>query len=321
MPRKSCLRCDWEGETKEPTCPDCGTRPLYVIGLVPPMETATPVADDPQESSRGAPGTARPPPGGPEHRRSDPEPAPTAAAGSAGRSTRSAAALGLLALALTVALGTWLNGHAEGSTPTAPAAPTDAAELGFPFDAPTPAPDPLIGRRELTVGGIAFSYRVSASGWEPFDDISTNKSTVGPQDAEAIIFWTSYPAGDIADPCTRVLGPSIGPTVADLATAASTAPGTRLLAGPVNVTLGGRPAKHLVLAVRKDVGCDPGFFFAWSDRKTGAFWPHTWPGYVIRVWIVAVRGTRLFIAAETTDRSDPLLDHEIYQIVGSIRLD
>ena len=165
-------------------------------------------------------------------------------------------------------------------------------------------------------GGRSVLLQGAATvGWERFSSISTdksaggpisiNKSIVGPQGAEAIIFWTSFPDGDYADPCARLLSPPVGSSAADLAAAVSTAPGTELLTGPSNVTVGGRPAKHVALTVRENVGCDPGFFYTWRDVYGGALWPTTGVGDTIRVWIVDVDGTRLFIEAETTKASRP----------------
>ena len=100
----------------------------------------------------------------------------------------------------------------------------------------------------------------------------------------------------------------------------STAPGTELVTGPANVTLGGRPAKYVALTVRADVGCDPGFFYTWRDVYGGALWPKTGVGDTIRVWIVDVHGTRLFIEAETKQASFDL-QQEVQQIVESIRFE
>ena len=146
--------------------------------------------------------------------------------------------------------------------------------------------------------------------------MSLNRSVWGPQGAEAIIYWTTFPHGDYADPCARVLSPSVGRSAADLAAAVSTAPGTKLVKGPSDVTVGRRPAKHVVLTVRKKVGCDPGFFYTWQTGWGGAFWRTTDMGDTIRIWIVAVGGKRLFIAAAT---KGGVLNKEIQQIVESIR--
>jgi hypothetical protein len=194
--------------------------------------------------------------------------------------------------------------------------------------------DEIEHRREQ---GVAFSFRVPTVGWERFSSISTdesaggpisiNKSVAGPQGAEVIIFWTSFPYGDYADPCAGLLSPSVGPSAADLAAAVSTAPGTELVTGPANVTVGGRPAKYVALTVGYDVGCDPGFFYTWRDVYGGALWPKTRVGDTIMVWIVDVQGTpvdvhgtRLFIEAETKGLSRDL-EHEVQQIVESIRFE
>jgi hypothetical protein len=181
-------------------------------------------------------------------------------------------------------------------------------------------------RQTVTEKGVRFSIRVPRY-WEPFSSIPTKKSPQGPislnrsyvgaQGAEAIIYWTSFPDGDYADPCARELAPSIGQSAANLAAAVSTAPGTKLVKGPLDVTLGGHPAKHVVLTVRKSVGCNPGFFYTWRDGGFGgAFWRTTDVGDTIRVWIVPVGGTRLFIAAATREGANK---QEVKQIVESIR--
>ena len=110
-------------------------------------------------------------------------------------------------------------------------------------------------------------------------------------------------------------------SVDDVAFAVSTAPGIEVVSGPSDVTVGGRAAQHVVLVVLKDLGCDPGYFYTWRDRTTGALWPSTNVGDTIRVWIVEVRGTLLFIEAETTTQANAQLEHEIERIVGSIRFE
>ena len=253
---------------------------------------------------------------------------------SSGRSIRSVGALGVLgALALTLAMGFWLGAQWQRS---ALEARTDLAPTGTPAADVSPTPTfsssptpgglgrvrrPHVGRNALTVDGIPMSFTVRRHGWEHFGNISINKSTVGPQGAEAMIFWTSFPVGERAEPCARLSSLPVASSVADLTFAVSTAPGVDLLSGPSNVTLGGRAAQHVVLVVLKDLGCDPGYFFTWGDRTTGALWPSTNVGDTIRVWIVHVHGTVLFIEAETTTQANAELEHEIEQIVRSIRFE
>jgi hypothetical protein len=195
-------------------------------------------------------------------------------------------------------------------------------------------PDAAKRRFTFTEDGVRFSFNVAPrppGAFTPVNSISTqklpagpislNKNAYGAQDAEGIIYWTSFPDGDYADPCARLLPPSTGASAAKLATAVSRAPGTKLVKGPTDVTLGGRPAKHVVLTIRENVGCNPGFFYTWRAVDGGTLWTKTGVGNTIRVWIVTVNGTRLFIAAMTNGNATPDLKKEIHQVVESIRFD
>jgi hypothetical protein len=175
------------------------------------------------------------------------------------------------------------------------------------------------GRLSRTVGEVRFSLALRTVGWEAFERISINKSASGPQDAEAIIFWASFPEGDQAQPCDNLASLPVDTPGAALADAVASAPGTELLHGPLDVTLDGRPAKHVAVSVREKVGCKPGFFYSWDDVEQGALWPVTRVGDTIRVWIVDIGDTRLFIEAETSADSDPQLEREVVSIVKSIR--
>jgi hypothetical protein len=179
------------------------------------------------------------------------------------------------------------------------------------------------------VDGVAFSFEPEGDwedspGWQSGDwprDFSLNKSIFGPQGAEAIIFWTSFPNGARTDLCDQVLSPAVAPTAADLADAMASAPGTELIHGPSDASVGGRPAKQVELTVREDTGCDPGFFYSWPhDQCQGACWLESNVGDTIRVWIVEVHGVLFVIEAETTENA-PDLDGEIRQIVQSTRFD
>jgi hypothetical protein len=99
------------------------------------------------------------------------------------------------------------------------------------------------------------------------------------------------------------------------------APGTELVSGPSDVTVGGRPAKHVVLTVRGDVACQPGFFYTYDPRGGGAFWHDTLPGDMIAVWIVDLDGTLFFIEGETREDAASALEQQIQQIVDSIRFE
>jgi hypothetical protein len=173
-------------------------------------------------------------------------------------------------------------------------------------------------RLVLTVDRVPFSFRLqTGESWERFGSTSINKWLFPGQDAEAIIFWKTLPSDENADPCAPLRGAS----AAELAAAAASAPGTELVAGPSDVTVGGRAAKHVVLTVREDAGCDPGFFFTWPAVNNGAMWLDTVPGDTIRVWIVDVDGTPFVIEAETRSEVGSDLDEEIQQFIESVRFE
>jgi hypothetical protein len=227
-----------------------------------------------------------------------------------------------------VALGVVAAVDAFRSSNDQAAAPTTTAARDEGENQPTATPTTAyvdqieglrIGTLSRVVGAVRFSLRVRTSRWERFGAISINKSIAGSQGAEAIIFWATFPDGQYADPCANLLRRPVGPSAASLAAAVATAPGTDLVTGPSDVTVGGRTAKHVVLTVRKAVGCKPGFFYSWQDVEQGALWPRTRVGDTIRVWIIEVGETRLFIEAETSTQADADLEREVEQIVESIR--
>jgi hypothetical protein len=325
MTAKVCLRCDWQGETKESACSNCGV-PLYVIGASA-KEPATPMV-------RGDPGgtqdVAEPSIGSPldSESRSNVRLTPTRAS-----FTRAAGAFVVGAFLLTVAFDAWLTSDEVRSSPSVPSQTTvgdslvrlatdpasSTADGVGPIDnLPGPKSCASKCRRELTVGGVPFSFRVPTRGWEAFGDISINKSIVGPQRAEAIIYWTTIP-GDYANPCVDVLGMPVPRTVGKLAAEMADAPGMELLAAPSTVIVGGRGGKHVALYVREDVGCDPGHFFIWHDMEAGAHWPATEVGDTLSIWVVDTRETPIVIAALTSERATHGLQLEIGKIVGSIR--
>lgn len=204
------------------------------------------------------------------------------------------------------------------------------------------------GTQWRTVDGICFSFTVprahppSSWPWESGPvagpvagrSLLISKSTVGGQSAEAVLFWTSFPAGGQATPCAAVLGSAIGRSTDALARAIERTPGTRLVQGPTRLTVGGRPARKVVVTVRRDLGCDPGFFFSWPTSGCwGACWLEASVGDKVTLWIVDVHGKRLVVEAETTQpgshgrppgtpvtRADALeIEAEIETIVNSIR--
>ena len=197
---------------------------------------------------------------------------------------------------------------------------------------------PRARRLSRVVQGVRFSLEVPTS-WErgPVKRLTgsgrfrtgrlfVSKNTIGPQGAEAVLFWTSFPDGYRAGPCANLLRRPIGPSAADLVSAMVRTPGIELLDGPVKVTVGGRPATHAALRVFLDLGCDPGFFYTWRPRgPRGRCWATCWLesnlGDTISVWVVEVGGTRLVLEAETSAQAGLSVEPEVRQMVTSIRFD
>ena len=221
--------------------------------------------------------------------------------------------------------------------------------VGVPQPTASPSPDPTVwpsrsptgevvnpgvddfsaGRHAILVDDVHFSFGVPTTGWGPFGSLLISKSVAGPQGAEAIVFWAGFPDGTDADPCINA--PVERWTAADVAAGIAAASGTELVAGPTDVTVGGHPAKHVVVVVREDAGCDPGFFYNWKAQTGGTLWVRSELGDRISVWIVNVDRRLLFIAGEVHENLGPgvpftvggraRLEQEIQEIVDSIRFD
>jgi hypothetical protein len=109
--------------------------------------------------------------------------------------------------------------------------------------------------------------------------------------------------------------------LADWAAEASRNRGTELVSGPGDVTIGGYAAKHVVLTIRNDVACDPGFFHRWKAVDAGPFWLRTEVGDTIRIWLVRIGGTILYIEGDTHDYAGAHLKREVDKIVSSMAFD
>ena len=184
-------------------------------------------------------------------------------------------------------------------------------------------------RQSLTVDGVPLSFIVPTEGWMPGIQLKKEDGTTTPrslyigksivrgQAAEAVVFWTAFPDGANTDSCAKLLGPDVGPSAADLAATISKAPGTDLVTGPSEVTLGGHPATHVALTIREDLGCDPGSFFTWPDECWGECWAFTAVGDTIDVWVLDVDGRRLVIESETRSPPDPDIKPEVQRLLES----
>ena len=322
-----CLRCDWEGRTKDRTCPNCGTRPLYRVELPGPTVEPSPGPGQPPKRQGDPPsaGIATPSTSPPLLTTGASPPEDIEPTSRSGRSTVVVSILGVLAL--IAVLGPCLGGSGERPTVAAPssalATPTNAppSQVSSPspergsLDSPRPLP---IGRERLTVRGTALSFSVPTKGWGRFGDLFIAKSSRGPQGAEAILLWTRVDKANGAEACGQWWGSPVG-SARDWATRASKARGTELVLGPTSVTVGGYPAQHVVVTVSNQAhACDPGFFHTWQSPIEGPFWSGIEAGDTVRIWLVHVGGTVLYVEADTRADAGARLEQEIEGIVDSI---
>jgi hypothetical protein len=210
----------------------------------------------------------------------------------------------------------------------------------YPSSSPRPRPSPTlevafpsagrlsIGTHTAVLDGVPLSFSVPASDWSSnaSDWISNgvfgiDKSTGVAPDRAGFIFWSDTPVGVFADPCAEVKSPPAGTSAADLAAAVAAIPGTDLVSGPTDVTVGGQPAKHVVLTVREDVDCIAESFYLWYAPRADLARYATELGSTIRVWIVDVDGAIVWIDGETYKGAGPEPGQEIQQIVDSIQFE
>jgi hypothetical protein len=180
-----------------------------------------------------------------------------------------------------------------------------------------------IGRHSMIREGVAFSINVAAPGWVSQQGFEFIKGPEGAPDGASFIFWAPTPVNVYADPCAhKPLTPAAGPGIASLASAVSSIPGTKLVSGPSDVTVGGHPATRTVITIPEDVDCaaGPGGFLLWYDPRmavgTGR-WPTVLPS-TMSVWIVDVDGKIVWIDGETYKGSSPTLLREMQQMIDSI---
>jgi hypothetical protein len=221
-----------------------------------------------------------------------------------------------------------------------PAASPSPSPTASPTLEPSPSPTPVAAvfppqgelavgvRHALTGGGVPYTISVPTSGWVSNGAWGIDKAAgVGPDGAGFILWPDGAPIGVYADPCTHVQAPPIGASAANLAAAVAALPGTDLVSGPTDVTVGGYPAKLVVLTFGERADCN-------ADGKLGADEFYLWYaagadnaryaselGSTIRVWIIDVDGAIVWIDGETYKGAGPEPAQQIQQIIDSIRFE
>ena len=182
----------------------------------------------------------------------------------------------------------------------------------------------------MTQNGVAFTLDIPTVGWFsngltiPPDGGNLQKGFLPQADAAWILIWSID--GVYTDPCGHVAGPALSPSAADLTAAVAGLPGVDVVTGPIDLTLGGTPAKHVAITFPEDLDCTASDYYMWYDDTDcdGADPCNRWVtelGQTSKVWIFEVDDTHVWIEAETYEGAPPELEQEIQQIVESIRFE
>jgi hypothetical protein len=237
-------------------------------------------------------------------------------------------AIAAAAVVVVAVVGINLLPTRVGIGPGGPTVTPSPSPTPQPSVSPTPAAafpargELAIGRHALTMDDITFTLELTTSGWISEGSFGIDKGQQTGPDAAGFLFWDDTPDGVYSDPCGQVQGPPIDQTTTDLAAAVSTVPGVELVSGPSDVSVGGRPAKQVVITIPEDAECGggEGGFHIWYDQSIGGRWA-TELGSTIRVWIIDVDGVPLVIEAETYREAGAGIEQEIQQIIESIRFE
>jgi hypothetical protein len=230
--------------------------------------------------------------------------------------------IGAVALALAVVVGfSFLAGRDVGQpipTATATFMPTPVSFSSFSGDTLPAGPIALDG---------AFPIRVVfdvPAGWMREDETIGRAALHRTADVAVDFFLVTniYP-----DPCRTALGPAnppVGPAVDELATALAGEVGFQA-AAPVSTTLGGQPAKALVLTNQIDTStCDGDPYLqqiahAGGGEDGGIF--GILSGTTERFWIVDVGGSRLVVLVASSGGETEADLAEALGLVDSIHFD
>jgi hypothetical protein len=236
------------------------------------------------------------------------------------------AAVAAVAIVTVVGIGLLPGGPELGNTPPEPS-PT---AIPTPTATPAPTPHPTfppagalpVGSHSIPIEAGRLTIDIEMPGWVSNGEFGIDKGQMDASDSAGFIFWTSATPDNVyADPCAMTpLDPPAGPSVAELAAAVASIPGTELVSGPSEVTVGGYPAQHVAIRIPDDIGCSANSFHLWYARSaSGQSRYASELGSTINTWIVDVDGSLVWIDGETYASSGPEATDEIMQIVNSIR--
>jgi hypothetical protein len=298
---RTCLRCDWEGESTAAKCPQCGGASLF--DLPPPRPPTVP---QPATTSADRKAVVEP-----ERRR------PRAAV---------VAVLGVLVATLlwfatrddgAPSVGAQSFAPASGSPPPTPYIPTFVGNIRKVAGAEVPVAP---GRHTVQVEGVPLSFDIPADGWQQAEPLYLSKSPdSGP--AEVLLYWTQVDEGAYARPCGQWWGAPPGSTL-DFARSAARGSGVDAPLAATDVRVGGAEGASVGFGVIDDkAACQPGFLYRWRTSSANDSWTGIQVGDTVQIWVVDFGQTRLVIEADTRVGAPAWLKAELQHIVASIRFE
>ena len=203
-----------------------------------------------------------------------------------------------------------VGGPAVTVSPTAVAEPSPSAEA-----APWPTGPLEVRQYDVTANGVTLSFAIPTTGWRGHQLGDALETGTFPTDNYA---WIVFP-GDITavatDPCKGQAARVEGDSIDDLATALTTIPGTTA-AAPVDATVGGLPAKLVVLTIDADPPCAMNEFWLYGQTS---LYPNTVTS-TLRLWVIEV-ANQLYVIHTDQAGPNPKVEQEIQQIVDSIQFE
>jgi len=327
--RRTCLRCDWEGEASTTTCPRCGARSLYDVGA----QRSTSPAPEPQRPPGRSEGPQRSPPTAPIEDAVDEVPD---RGNERIRRRRSTGAVATVVAILLGAMLWWAVANDAAPTVAAPSA-SELSPIPSPY-VPIPSPAPELppfrgrvhkaspevstapGRHRIRVEGIPLSVDIPAEGWRRAGSLYLSKGEDRARSAEAMLYWTVIDRGRFARPCGQWWGAPDGSAL-DFARSALGSHGVETMVPAQQEQVAGVDGGFAAFRVRRNQACQPGYFYRWLPPRSGTSWSGIEVGDTVRIWVVDLGTDRVFIEADTHASASPELTTELGQIVASIRLE
>ena len=215
------------------------------------------------------------------------------------------------------------GGNVGGTPPTPsaslPASPSasDSTSRLFPAEGPLSAGQ----RYSIALEDRRVTFTVPSPDWGSNGIFAIDKYAEAASDRAGFIFWENTPDRIFREPCQRATAPSIGTSVADLASGVASVPGVELVDGPSDATVGGYAAKRVVIRIPEDIGCAAQDFHLWTAPGDPDGRYATATGSTIQTWIIDVDGTTIWFDAETYEGAGPGPGNEIQQIVDSMQFE